>query len=49
MAHVRHHAAGTVHDNDGKWYISRAGWGRSGLYLAPLIWKDKDQNNSSKL
>ena len=23
-----------------KWYISRAGWGRGGLYLASLIWKD---------
>jgi arabinan endo-1,5-alpha-L-arabinosidase len=49
VGHFPAHAAEIVHDNDGKWYISRAGWGRGGLYLAPLIWKDKDQNNSSKL
>jgi beta-fructofuranosidase len=34
------HAAEVVQDTDGKWYISRAGWGQGGLYLAPLNWKD---------
>ncbi len=34
------HAAEIFQDNDGKWFISRAGWGRKGVYLAPLIWSD---------
>ena len=34
------HAAEVVQDTDGKWYVSRCGWGRGGVYLAPLIWKD---------
>ncbi len=38
--HIKAHAAEVVQDTDGKWYISRAGWGRGGVYLAPLIWKD---------
>jgi beta-fructofuranosidase len=38
--HIPAHAAEVVQNTDGKWYISRAGWGRGGLYLAPLIWKD---------
>jgi len=40
VGHIPAHAAEVVQDTDGKWYISRAGWGRGGLYLAPLIWKD---------
>jgi arabinan endo-1,5-alpha-L-arabinosidase len=40
VGHIRAHAAEVVQDTDGKWYISRAGWGRGGLYLAPLIWND---------
>lgn len=40
VGHITAHAAEVVQDTDGKWYISRAGWGRGGLYLAPLIWKD---------
>jgi beta-fructofuranosidase len=40
VGHFFAHAAEVVRDNNGKWYISRAGWGRGGLYLAPLIWKD---------
>lgn len=41
--HFPAHAAEIVRDNDGKWYISRAGWGRGGLYLAPLTWKDGEK------
>lgn len=40
VGHFAAHAAEIVQDTDGKWYISRAGWGRGGLYLAPLLWKD---------
>jgi beta-fructofuranosidase len=40
VGHIAAHAAEVVEDSDGKWYVSRAGWGRGGLYLAPLIWKD---------
>lgn len=40
VGHMTAHAAEVVQDTDGKWYISRAGWGRGGVYLAPLIWKD---------
>ena len=38
VGHFPAHAAEIVHDKDGKWYVSRAGWGRGGLYLAPLTW-----------
>ncbi len=34
------HAAEVIQDVDGKWYVSRAGWGKGGVYLAPLTWKD---------
>jgi len=40
VGHINAHAAEVIQDADGKWYVSRAGWGRGGLYLAPLIWKD---------
>jgi len=32
------HAAEVIQDTDGKWYVSRAGWGKGGVYLAPLDW-----------
>jgi len=41
VGHIAAHAAEVVRDNDGKWYVSRAGWGRSGVYLAPLVWNDE--------
>ena len=34
------HAAEVVRDLDGKWYVSRCGWGEGGVYLAPLVWSD---------
>jgi beta-fructofuranosidase len=43
VGHIAAHAAEVVQDNNGKWYVSRAGWGRGGVYMAPLIWKDKNQ------
>jgi beta-fructofuranosidase len=40
VGHFPAHAAEVVQDTDGQWYISRAGWGRGGVYLAPLTWKE---------
>jgi beta-fructofuranosidase len=40
VGHIPAHAAEVVRDMDGKWYVSRCGWGRGGVYLAPLTWKD---------
>jgi beta-fructofuranosidase len=40
VGHINSHAAEVVRDVDGRWYVSHAGWGRGGLYLAPLIWND---------
>ncbi|MFI4974115.1 MAG: hypothetical protein ACHP84_06220 [Caulobacterales bacterium] len=34
------HAAEVVRTHDGRWYVSRAGWGQGGVYLAELIWLD---------
>jgi len=41
VGHIPAHAAEIVRDTDGKWYVSRCGWGRGGVYLAPLVWKDR--------
>ena len=38
--HIPAHAAEVVQDENQKWYISRAGWGRHGVYLAQLFWGD---------
>jgi beta-fructofuranosidase len=40
VGHIPAHAAEVVRDSGGKWYVSRAGWGRGGVYLAPLEWHD---------
>lgn len=40
VGHIPSHAAEVVRDVDGKWYVSRAGWGQGGVYLAPLEWHD---------
>jgi len=40
VGHFAAHAAEVVCDTNGNWYVSRAGWGKGGLYLAPLIWED---------
>lgn len=42
VGHLPAHAAEVVRDEKGNWYVSRAGWGRGGLYLAPLIWKNRE-------
>lgn len=43
------HAAEVIRDTDGKWYISRAGWGRGGVYLAPLTWQDGQENPETNM
>ncbi len=40
VGHIASHAAEVVRDLDGKWYVSRCGWGEGGVYLAPLVWSD---------
>lgn len=38
--HIESHAAEVVRDREGQWYVSHAGWGQGGVYLAPLHWSD---------
>ena len=38
VGRIASHAAEVVQDLDGKWYITHAGWGQHGLWLAPLKW-----------
>lgn len=40
VGHIPAHAAEILRDTDGKWYVSRAGWGEGGLYVGPLTWSD---------
>jgi beta-fructofuranosidase len=40
VGHVPAHAAEVIAGPDGRWWVSRAGWGRGGLYLAELYWPD---------
>jgi beta-fructofuranosidase len=43
------HAAEVIRDVDGLWYVSRCGWGRGGVYLAPLLWEDGEDDNDTSL
>jgi beta-fructofuranosidase len=36
----RAHAAEVIATPEGKWYVSSAGWGQGGVYLAELTWMD---------
>jgi beta-xylosidase len=38
VAELPSHAAEIITTEDGEWYISHAGWGEGGLYLARLYW-----------
>lgn len=38
VAHIPAHAAEVIQDENGLWYVSRAGWGQGGVDLAPLWW-----------
>jgi arabinan endo-1,5-alpha-L-arabinosidase len=33
------HAVEVIQTPDGKWFVSRAGWGQGGVYLAELTWE----------
>jgi arabinan endo-1,5-alpha-L-arabinosidase len=44
VGHIESHAAEVIRDVDGKWYVSHCGWGRGGVYLAPLYWNDGMDN-----
>lgn len=48
VGHVHSHAAEVIRDLDGKWYVSACGWGQNGVYLAPMIFRDgQDENDTS--
>jgi beta-fructofuranosidase len=49
VGHFPAHAAEIMRDQRGNWYISRCGWGRGGVYLAPLIWKDGQQDPETNI
>lgn len=40
VSHIPSHAAEVILDLNGDWVVSRAGWRRGGLHLAPLLWND---------
>ena len=40
VGHIPAHAPEVIRDSDGKWWISRCGAERGGVYLAPLAWRD---------
>lgn len=38
VGHIASHALEVVQDTDGSWWVTSAGWGQGGVYLAPLDW-----------
>lgn len=42
------HAAEVIELPGDKWYVTRAGWGRGGLFLAELKWLDQDEEAVAK-
>ncbi|MFC2085155.1 glycosyl hydrolase family 32 [Bacteroidota bacterium] len=49
VGHIESHAAEVARDLNGNWYVSRCGWGRGGVYLAPLTWNDKQENPKTNI
>lgn len=49
VGHIPAHAAEVVRDRDGQWYVSRCGWGRGGVYLAPLTWRDGQEDPETNI
>lgn len=43
VGHIESHAAEVIQDEDGRWYITSAGWGQGGVYLAPLEWSSANR------
>lgn len=39
--HIASHALEVVRDTDGSWWVTSAGWGQGGVYLAPLYWAER--------
>ena len=37
---ITHEAAEYIVDEQGAWWVSHAGWGQGGVFLAPLSWND---------
>jgi hypothetical protein len=44
VGHIPSHAAEVIQDPTGNWWISSAGWGQCGVYLAPLTFHDAPIN-----
>ena len=49
VGHIPSHAAEVVRDDKGGWWVSRAGWDRRGVYLAPLTWNDGLDNAETNI
>jgi arabinan endo-1,5-alpha-L-arabinosidase len=49
VGHIPSHAAEVVRDIDGQWYVSRAGWGEGGVYLAKLAWFDGQTDGDTSM
>lgn len=41
VGHIASHALEVVQDTDGSWWVTSAGWGQGGVYLAPLNWSEQ--------
>jgi len=49
VGHIGSHAAEVIRDLDGKWYVSRCGWGRGGVYLAEIKFSDGQDDAPTSL
>lgn len=47
--HIDSHALEVIRDKDGRWYVSACGWGQGGVYIAPLIWLDGENDSDSSM
>lgn len=42
VGHIESHAAEVVQDEAGRWWVSHAGWGQGGVFVAPLEWAGEE-------
>ncbi|TWT78351.1 Glycosyl hydrolases family 43 [Posidoniimonas polymericola] len=49
VGHLPAHAAEVVRNGRGDWFVSRCGWGKGGVYLAPLRWLDGQRDPETNL